>query len=303
VIRRTREQIAADVWRLSLPYPNGLVNSYLLLDGDGARLIDAGYPTDACRDHLQTHFDELGVRVEDLREILITHSHPDHVGLVWELAERSGAGVLLHEAEADVPGGATPRVDRGWLVDQGLPEELLLAPNAPFRLPPPERLLRGDECLRFGPLSLRLLWTPGHSPGLLCAWEPERRLLFTSDHLLRSPTPLFQYTGGPEDPVGEYLDGLDRLAACDPGLVLPGHGRAFADFQGALEAARAAQRERLEVVDGLRSGGRSAWEIARATGWMDQDRPDGDPRLVATFGFGRTLAYLRHLEGMDGNRA
>src|SRR5205823_9455269 len=68
--------------------------------------------------------------------------------------------------------------------------------------------------ISFGPLALRLLWTPGHSPGLLCAWEPERGLLFTSDHLLRSPTPLALYADGPQDPVGEYLEGLDRLARC-----------------------------------------------------------------------------------------
>jgi glyoxylase-like metal-dependent hydrolase (beta-lactamase superfamily II) len=296
VTRLRRERIGADLWRLSLPYSNGLVNVYLVLGGDGARLIDGGFFSDACREHLLGHLDELGVRVEDLREILVTHTHPDHVGLVPELVSRSGARVLVHEAEAGEARGGAPRADRAWLHERGLPEELFLAPTGPPWLPTPDRTLRGDECLTFGPLALRLLWTPGHSPGLLCAWEPERGLLFTSDHLLRSPTPLALYADGPQDPVGEYLEGLDRLARCAADQVLPGHGRAFRDLAGAVDAARTTQRERLELVDRLRAGGRSPWEVARATGWLDENRHDGDRRLVATFAFVRTLAYLRHLE-------
>lgn len=297
-----REQIAPDVWRLSLPYANGLVNSFLVFAPDGARLIDGGFRSDACRTHLLAHFEELGVRVEDVREILVTHAHPDHVGLVPELVERSGARVLLHTAEAAAAAGsAPPRAERRWLVDQGLPPDLLAVPSEAPRLPPPARTLQGDECLPFGPLTLRLLWTPGHSPGLLCAWEAERRLLFTSDHLLRSPTPLFRYTDGDDDPVGEYLEGLDRLAQCAADRVLPGHGRSFTDVAAAVEAARAAQHERLALVDRLRAGGRrSAWDVACETGWMEERRRDGDRRLVATFALGRTLAYLRHLEVLDG---
>lgn len=297
-----REQIAPDVWRLSLPYANGLVNSFLVLGSDGVRLIDAGFRSDACRGHLLAHFQELGVRVEDVREILVTHAHPDHVGLVPELVERSGAGVLLHGAEARAAAEPPPpRADGHWLVEQGLPPHLLAGPGDAPRLPPPARTLQGDECLPFGPLSLRLVWTPGHSPGLLCAWEAERRLLFTSDHLLRSPTPLARYSAESGDPVGEYLEGLDRLARCEVDRVLPGHGRSFTDLAGAVEAARAAQRERLALVDRLRASvHRSAWDVACETGWMEERRRDGDRRLIATFALGRTLAYLRHLEVLEG---
>jgi glyoxylase-like metal-dependent hydrolase (beta-lactamase superfamily II) len=290
-----RERIADDVHRLSVPYPAGYVNVYLVLGPDGARLIDAGHHSDASRAELRRHLAEMDVAVADIREILLTHAHPDHVGSAVELAAESRATVRTHRAEL----AARPpsRSDGALLRAHGLPDGVprFFEGQEPG-LPEGALPLAGDETLRFGPLDLRLITTPGHSPGLLCLHEPGRGWLFSTDQLLKTPTPLALHEETPDDPVGRYLDGLRKLEGLSVDLVLPGHGRSFGDLPWHLAVARRAHDERLaEVLAAVPAGGATGHEVGLALGWANAARPNRRAvaaRMVLT----RVLAYLRRLE-------
>jgi glyoxylase-like metal-dependent hydrolase (beta-lactamase superfamily II) len=89
----------------------------------------------------------------------------------------------------------------------------------------PSVQLDGAELLQMGRRRLRASrWTPGHS-GHICLYDSQDKLLFAGDHMLPE---LAEYRAAPTehpDPLHEYLDGLRRMAAYEPDLILPSHGR------------------------------------------------------------------------------
>lgn len=293
----TRERVTNDVHRLSVPYPSGYVNVFLVLDGGGARLIDAGHHSEASRAALLRLLAEVGVAPADIREILLTHAHPDHIGSAGALAAASGAPIRIHRAELlpDRPGWP-PRFESDWLRRHGLPAGARVPIDDRTSLPPGVLPLNGDETLSFGPLELRLVATPGHSPGLLCMHEAARGWLFSSDQLLRVPTPLFLMDEGPGDPVGAYLDGLARLELLSADLVLPGHGRGYTGLAAQVARARRGQEVRLaEVLEEVPLTGATGHEVCRRLGWA-AGRATNGRLVVEAIALGRLLAYLRRLE-------
>ena len=293
-----REQITDDVVRISLRYVNGFVNSYLVLGADGPRLIDTGPLPGLGEFELESHLAELGVRAVDLREIILTHAHPDHIGAVALLAARSGARIMIHHREVS-PGDSglrftDVRPDLEWLLDQGSPERLPPIASLETEVPPKLEVLPDDGHLEFGPLRLRLIHTPGHSPGLLCLMEDRRGLLFSTDHLLRTATPLAIRSRSTDDPVREYLASLEKIASLEPQLTLPGHGRSIANFAEALADARQAQLTWLsDIRSAVGSGANTALDVARALEWPSASDPSRIWLAIA-----RTAAYLQHLEAL-----
>jgi glyoxylase-like metal-dependent hydrolase (beta-lactamase superfamily II) len=109
--------------------------------------------------------------------------------------------------------------------------------------------LDGAEMLEMGRRHLRVEWTPGHSPGHICLYESSEKLLFAGDHMLPelSPNIGLQPQSTP-DPLHEYLDGLRRMAAYEPRLILPAHGRPFTDAAGRVSILAAHHARRLEQI-------------------------------------------------------
>jgi len=124
--------------------------------------------------------------------------------------------------------------------------------------------LDGAETLEMGRRQLRVEWTPGHSPGHICLYEKGEKLLFAGDHILPELSPnVGLHPQSTPDPLHEYLDGLKRMAAYEPRLILPAHGRPFADAAGRVATLAAHHARRLGQILEIVSGGeRSAWEVA-----------------------------------------
>src|SRR5205807_2299272 len=98
-----------------------------------------------------------------------------------------------------------------------------------------------------GRRELRVEWTPGHSPGHICLYENEDKLLFAGDHMLPELSPnIGLHPQSTPDPLHEYLEGLERMAAYGPRKIMPAHGR---PFRGAVAAA---------AFDGLMPSGNSS---------------------------------------------
>jgi glyoxylase-like metal-dependent hydrolase (beta-lactamase superfamily II) len=124
--------------------------------------------------------------------------------------------------------------------------------------------LDGAETLVMGRMSMRVEWTPGHSPGHICLYAADSGLLFAGDHMLPELSPnIGLHPQSTPDPLHEYLDGLRRMAALQPKLILPAHGRPFTNAAGRVETLVAHHRRRLDqVMEILGAGEMTAWEMA-----------------------------------------
>jgi len=272
-------EVAPGVLRIVLPMPFELkhVNVYLLRDGDDYTLVDTGLKTDESRQELDAAFDRLGVRIDQIRRILITHIHPDHFGLAGELRERSGAELVIHRLEVAL---MEPRYARAedlvqdvarWLAVNGVPEEeaeflktASMGARELVTLVEPDSLLEGSERLRLAAGELLAVWTPGHSPGHSCFYWRDRHLLFSGDHLLPKISPnIGLHPQSSADPLGDYLESLRRIGRLAIETVLPAHGEPFTDPAGRIDEISRHHGERKEaLLRAARGAPCSGWELA-----------------------------------------
>ena len=307
-------EVSPGVWliKLPLPFPVATINVYLIELADGFLLLDCGLKTHACRDALEQGLAAAGVRFGDIRHLVITHLHPDHFGLAAEVRRRSGAGIWMHRAEAAHVSDRYMDHDffvghSVWLAENGVPrdesDEIAQSSRGiaefvdMFEI---ERTLEDGERIAVAGGELEVLLTPGHSAGLLTFYFGLRKLYFSSDHMVEKITPnigLHQWST--ENPLGDYLASLERVAALDIDLVLPSHGHPFRGYREWIAATRKHHQERcgrmLAAVEGFP---RTAYEVVGVE-WGDHLSP-----LNERFAVAETLAHLEYLrrEGRVENR-
>jgi len=183
-------------------------NTYLYYDeaaGD-AVIIDAGCSA-ADRDEIDCTIKDVNLRVH---AILLTHGHFDHILAVQDIKQITSARVCCHESEA--PLLENPALNFSVFFGKAL--------NIA-----PERLLRGGEKLEFGGVALKVLHTPGHTPGGVCFYDEANGCVFTGDTLFH------ESVGRTDLPLGNLHDLLESvektlLTLLDRVAVYPGHGPA-----------------------------------------------------------------------------
>jgi glyoxylase-like metal-dependent hydrolase (beta-lactamase superfamily II) len=268
---------APGVHRLELPlgiHGVSSVNGWLIRGDDGDTLVDCGIATgpvpgaDPGADGtaaVSEALRECGSSLERVARLVVTHAHIDHFGIAGEVVRRSGGELWMHAAtELDTAKYADPdeAVDRRMLMladhglygveltetSEGLRDWLPVMPS----IARPTRRLDGGERFTVGGRTWEVVHTPGHSPGHICLWSAQDRVLCSGDHLLQIVSPPVTFERGFErDPMGSYLDSLERVRALGPELVLPGHGVPFHDGARRAEAIARSKRRRLDAVRDL----------------------------------------------------
>jgi glyoxylase-like metal-dependent hydrolase (beta-lactamase superfamily II) len=315
------EQVRPGIWSIPVPWPGSALRytlAYLVSGDAGAALVDTGWPTDAGWDSLARGIRATGHDVTDIRHVLVTHAHPDHLGLADRVREASGALVGMHPAEAEsVRGlrraGPGTRV-AGWLRARGFPAAevaeitQLIGDSGAWKTwsAAPDTLIE-DGSLPAAGLALRAVLTPGHTPGHLCFYDEDRDLLLTGDHVLPRISPHIAHDGDPveasagessaggPDPLGDYLASLEGLRRYSPAEVLPAHEFRFTRLGGRLAALLAHHRARLAEIGRAVAGapGASTWQIAELLPWSrGWERTRNMQRRAAV---SETLAHLVHL--------
>ncbi|WP_055591389.1 MBL fold metallo-hydrolase [Peterkaempfera griseoplana] len=204
-----------------LRFPVGHV--YLWRDPDGLTLVDTGLPGSAGA--IAEAVRGLGCRPEDVRRVVLTHFHEDHVGSAAAVAGWGGAEVCAHRADAPYirgeAAGPPPVLEADWerelhrRVTAGLPAE----PPAPVRV---DRELADGDVLEFGG-GARVVAVPGHTPGSLALHLPGPGVLFTGDTVARAPDGRVMRGVFNADPAGTEAS-FRRLAELAPEVVCFGHG-------------------------------------------------------------------------------
>jgi glyoxylase-like metal-dependent hydrolase (beta-lactamase superfamily II) len=304
-----------------LPLPLGIhripsINTYLLVDPAGDTLIDCGIyaaaPPGLSKAEVgdgtgavAAALAQCGRSFDTLGRLIITHAHIDHYGIAGEVVRRSGAELWMH-AQTDLDRNKYTHPDRAvdrrtlMLADHGLYGDTLTAASTGLRdwipvmpsIGQPTAKLHGGEKLSACGRAWEILHTPGHSPGHICIWSADDRLLCSGDHLLKPISPPVTFERGFErDPMGSYLESLRLVEQLEPALVLPGHGETFTN--GAARAAEIARgkRRRLEwVLRTIQSAGHTVTELASDL----YPRPLKGAHLH--FVMAEILAYLAYLE-------
>jgi glyoxylase-like metal-dependent hydrolase (beta-lactamase superfamily II) len=163
----------------------GHVHAFLLDGGEGFTLIDTMYDDDAR--HVLAELRDIGRSPADIKHIILTHAHKSHLGGVAALKKASGAPVYAHDWEVDIVAGRrkatrVSAVPRRPLAVYGLQLGLALGRGRHTPCEVEHRLKAGS---RVGPLEV--VETPGHTPGSLSFWWPERRALFAGDVIATWP--------------------------------------------------------------------------------------------------------------------
>lgn len=306
------ERIETDLWRLDIPLvgnPLKNLNSYLIT-GERNLLIDTGFRQAPCREAMVRQMEEIGVDL-DRTDIFLTHLHSDHAGLAPELI-RPGCRIFI--SGTDLPGLEDAMSPERWRAmyreyeRNGFhPEETAAlwhgnpAQNAgagrwdPLLYTP---LSDGAE-LTFGTHRLRCVLTPGHTPGHLCLYEPERQWLFCGDHVLFHITPNICRWSGVADSLGDYLRSLERVKALPVKRLLPAHRAETGDLTARAEELRIHHLRRLDnaLETVRRQPGLTAYDIAGQMQWSIRCRDWTDfPVTQKFFAVGEALAHLDYLE-------
>jgi glyoxylase-like metal-dependent hydrolase (beta-lactamase superfamily II) len=262
------------------PFYIGPVNVYLIKE-DPVTLIDTGPKTKEAVEALKDGLRRERVRVADIRRLVLTHAHEDHCGLARTLRdEAKDAEVLVHDWET---GHRTGRLEhqhhRDLLVRAGVPDSEI---EAMRRLYEQVRVyadslddheyssLNDDAELEFTSGSLRVVHTPGHTPGSCSFIREADRTVIAGDCVLKRITPNPVLSPDPIDPtkrfpsLAEYLVSLARLRSFAPTFVYGGHGEPIRDYEELFNRYLRAIRERQALVmKFLPESGATAWEISQ----------------------------------------
>lgn len=303
------EKVLPDLYRMEIPLPRNplkAVNSYLIKDGDRSLIIDTGMNREECKQQMLSNIQELDVDL-NRTDFFITHLHADHLALAGELVTESSA-VYFNEKEA-APinfGGGEPMQDAfGFLCSNGFPEDELerALKNHPAALYGLRRhlefsLLRENDIINAGDYSFRCIETPGHSPGHMCLYEPNKRILVAGDHILFDITPNITLWPQMENPLKEYLASLEKVYPLDVDLVLPGHRSIGHDHRKRVEELRQHHKVRLnEILSAIKEGDKTAFDTAPHVSWdVDYKSWELFPPQQKFFAVGETLAHLKYLE-------
>ena len=290
---------------VSVPLPfrsPAWVNCYVI-EGEGLTLIDCGVDWEEGLEALSSGMAALGLDPMSITQLIVTHLHPDHVGMAPRLAELWDCRIIMHRKAVeripeynDTPAFAARM--RSIARRHGVPVDLRSEFSnvdkrlrfMPFMRQPDTTVTDGDVIAVAADRGLEVLHTPGHEASHICLRDSLTGILFSGDHVLPRITPVIMFGSDDVDVLGEYLASLQRLIDLGVGLTYPAHGGIVE--HGARRAEQIAlhhDRRLAGMLGVVRRAPSTAWDVM-----VESYRPNldaSDQRLALR----ETIAHLEHL--------
>lgn len=288
---------------LPLPFKSPQwVNAYAVETDTGILLLDCGTDWAPGLEALTRGFIDLGLELSAVQTLVVSHLHPDHVGMSARLVRDLGCRFVMHDSAAtlvseynDTPGYY--RRLRGLARTHGVPDSIIEAASSaprpdymPLINPPDHTVEDGDLIQLSTDRALEVVHTPGHDRAHICLRDSRTEIVFSGDHVLPRISPVIMYDFEGLDALGGYLESLKRLIDLGMGVTYPAHGELM--DRGDERALQILLHHDRRLVDMAHLVGRrdtSAWEVM-----LESFRPNLDP-LQARLAFLETVAHLEHL--------
>lgn len=282
---RDAADLGDGLWGIPVAIPEGTLPgtlAYALVGDDGVHLVDPGWDTAENLGRIERAVRAAGRSLPDIATVVVTHHHPDHLGLAERVRTLTGARIVMSAAERRVlaaavdPAARDPESYRATLARWGVPDgrhdELLASFTRPSLTGDvePDLLVGDGDVLELAGRRLEVIATPGHTGGHICLADRDARLLFTGDHVLPR---IYSGVGigvlAGDEPMGDLLASLDRLAEFDDFTVLPGHEFRFTGLAARRARIAAHHLRRAGEVAALAAelGDRSVWAYASRLTW------------------------------------
>ncbi|MBR0784560.1 MBL fold metallo-hydrolase [Bradyrhizobium iriomotense] len=252
--------------RLKLPFRLNHVNIYLLADGDGYAMVDAGFGNEETVEAWTNLFDG-PLNGVNITRLIVTHSHPDHVGLAGWIVERFNCPLVMSQVEylqsvyhqnrgTEERRNAQRLFFRRHGMDESLTEKLLGRGQDYLKqvsvLPPSyRRISHGDEIV-IGPRRFKVITGGGHALDQVMLYCADDKLFLSADQVLSkiSPNVSVWAVEPDQNSLGEYLASLASLTTTLPYdlLVLPGHGVPFYGLKTRIKQLADHHEERCRLI-------------------------------------------------------
>ena len=307
------EKIASNLYRIEVPLPKNplkAINSYVITGTDRNLVIDTGLNREECKNALQSGFCELRIDLEKT-DFLLTHMHADHSALASSLIIPGRKAYASRQDAITINTFSGPDIASHWdslrdyAVLQGFPTEILALavekhPGNMYR--PEHRLeftfLTEGDVISVAEYDFHCIFTPGHTRGHVCLYEPQRKILISGDHILGDITPNISQWIEDEDALAVYFESLDKVMDLDVAMVLPGHRSLFTDCKQRINELKEHHSHRLgEVMRIIQDKGPlDAYEIAARMTWDMRGIWADFPVPQKWFAHGEAIAHIKYLQ-------
>ena len=272
------KQISEKIHLFDLDFTDQIRNHlYLIVDQDEAVLIDAHIGQAA--EKVIEKIEEI-IELNDLKTILLTHGHYDHIGACPLLEEKTNASIAAHIADAQF-------VEEPWtqfvtlyqdfnISAQAYQDFITMVGGRGVKIT--EALHDGDN-IKVGSLNLEVIHTPGHTPGSICLYEPETKIMFSGDVLI--PSQFLPITLGVFLDAAKQIQSMKRLSELNIRVLCPGHEPILQgadvqkEFQLHFDRYYEIEKKIPQILSA--SDGMSLWEICHRL--ADEILPPGEHEL------------------------
>ena len=301
------ETIRPGLFRLEIPLPGNplkAVNSYVFKSPDRNLIVDTGMNRQECLDAMMAGLSELDIDLA-VTDLFITHMHADHSGLISHLATETSK-VFCSQTDADIINLKDDWHDMLTFASRsGFPDdEDAIRQHPGFKYGVRKlidfTIVADGDIINIGEYSFRCVSTPGHTPGHLCLYDQDKKLLISGDHILGKITPNISLFANDHSPLNQYLDSLSKIYSMEIDQVLPAHRFTFTNCQGRIDQLRQHHHNRAAaILSVLQKGPQNAFEIASQLKWdLSYKHWDQFPITQKWFATGEVIAHLKYLEGL-----
>lgn len=303
------EELFKDIYMIKVPLPGNPLknlNSYFIKGESRNLLIDTGFNMKPCYDAVMEGLRDVGADMEHT-DIFLTHLHSDHTGLSTSIASEN-TRIYMGETDKELMIKFFNPEYWDW-VDEiyyslGFPREELAENKSknPASSYMPSKgafiAVKDGHTIDLGNYRLRCIETPGHTPGHMCLYIEEEKILFSGDHIIFDITPNIISWHGVEDSLGLYLKSLENIKKLEIEHTFSSHRKAIGDCHERIEELirhhedRVSEVERIvensEKITTYQVASKMTWSI-RAKNWSEF------PVEQKWFATGEASAHLEYL--------